>query len=347
MGSENSSNRVETALSQWKAREDRLSKLFSFSLSLNAALLKEKLRYYEMISAKYRGTNSSDERFALRIVAQERRSIEKQLYANLLVRLFRRLVVLPFRTQLMIRHEAKQVENDIRTLHDQLQRAGFKDLSARLSEQVGKDLNKFTIRVSHYANEKERLDYELSFSKDQAGRYQFGGYKASLYNDANPEDSRQQFFNAEYQVDKTEAHNLLAGRSVNKEGTWKQLDFNDRDALGNYRIKEFPSAYGFSLESVVDKLPIRELQSSGQADKVYGALNQGNRHAVSFIKDGNELRYYIEANPRLKTVNIYDEHSRKVTLNTALGNTPTEGVKLAQNENLKENHSNRKGMRVT
>ena len=63
--------------------------LFSFSLSSNRALLKEKLEYYERIAARYRGTQDQEERFALRMLRQERNRIEKQLYPNPLIRLLR------------------------------------------------------------------------------------------------------------------------------------------------------------------------------------------------------------------------------------------------------------------
>jgi len=70
-------NRVEAELNQWRSREERFSKLFSFSLSNNRALLKEKLDYYDRIAAKYKGTQDLDERFALRVLRQERNRIEK------------------------------------------------------------------------------------------------------------------------------------------------------------------------------------------------------------------------------------------------------------------------------
>ena len=70
---------------------------------------------------------------------------------------------------------------------------------------------------------------------------------------------------------------------------------------------------------------------------------------VILIKNGNEHRFYIEANPQFKSVNIYDEHSRKITLSTALGNKTMETVKQQQktNESQQVNHSTRNGMRVS
>lgn len=150
-------------------------------------------------------------------------------------------------------------------------------------------------------------------------------------------------------IDTTEAHNLLAGRSIQKDGTWVQLDFNDKDPQGNYRIKEFQSGYGYDLEKILQQLPLKELLNKSEADKLQDALKQGGRQSVSFIKDGNEQRYYIEANPQFKSVNIYDEHSRKITLATALGNKTMEAVKLMHkiNERQDESQSKRNGMRVS
>ena len=109
-----------------------------------------------------------------------------------------------------------------------------------------------------------------------------------------------------------------------------QLDLNDKDASGNHRIKEFHSGYGYDLEKTIQQIPLKELANKTQADKLKDALKQGNKQPVTLIKNGNEHRFYIEANPQFKSVNIYDEHSRKITLSTALGNKTMETVKQLQ-----------------
>lgn len=86
-----------------------------------------------------------------------------------------------------------------------------------------------------------------------------------------------------------------------------------------------------------------------ELDKLQNTLRQGNRQSVIFIKDRNEHRFYIESNPQFKSVNIYDEHSRKITLATALGNKTTETVKQMHkiNERQDENPSKRNGMSIS
>ncbi|MFH6957262.1 hypothetical protein ACHRV1_07630 [Flavobacterium aquidurense] len=344
-------NRVEMELNQWRSREERFSKLFNFSLSNNRSLIKEKLHHYERIGAKYKGTKNIEERFALQMLKQEKNKILKQLYPNLLVRLVRKLLVAPLIDQIAVQKDAKEEEKNNQALHEQVQRIGFRDLSSKIEQQIKLGHEQFTIPVSYYINEKERLDHELYFSKDQSGKYQFGGYKTTLQNDLKPEENKSQYFKLQERnsVDTKQAYNLLAGRAVQKEKSWIQLDLNDKDASGNHRIKEFHSGYGYDLEKAVQKLPLKELSNKTQADKLKDDLKQGNRLPVTLIKNGNEHRFYIEANPQFKSVNIYDEHSRKITLSTALGNKTMETVKQQQkaNESQQVNHSKRNGMRVS
>ena len=344
-------NRVEMELNQWRSREERFSKLFNFSLSNNRSLIKEKLHHYERIGTKYKGTKNIEERFALQILKQEKNKILKQLYPNLLVRLVRKMLVTPLIDQITVRKDAKEQEKNNQSLHEQMQRIGFRDLSVKIEEQIKQGHEQFTIPVSYYVNEKERLNHELSFSKDQSGKYQFEGYKTTLQNESKPEEDRSQYFKVQEgnPVDTTQAYNLLAGRAIQKEKSWIQLDLNDKDADGNHRIKEFHSGYGYDLEKAVQQLPLKELSNKTQADKLKDALKQGNRQSITLIKNGNEHRFYIEANPQFKSVNIYDEHSRKITLSTALGNKTMETVKQIQKNNRSQqlNHSKRNSMHIS
>lgn len=344
-------NRVEMELIQWRSREERFSKLFNFSLSNSRTLLKEKLHHYERIGSKYKGTKNIDERFALQILKQEKNNLLKQLYPNLLVRLIRKLVIAPLIHQIAVRKDAKEGEKNNQSLYKQVQRIGFKDLSNQIEHQIKQGQEQFTIPVSYYVNDKERLNHELSFVKDPSGQYQFEGYKASLSNELKPKENRIQYFKLQpaNSVDTTQAYNLLSGRAVQKDRSWIQLDFNDKDATGNHRIKEFNSEYGYDLEKDIQQLPLKELSNKTQADKLNDDLKRGNRLPVTFIKNGNEHQFYIEANPQFKSVNIFDKHSRKITLSTALGNKATENVKQLHktSESQQEKRSKRNGMRIS
>ncbi len=338
-------NRVERELSQWRNREDRFSKLFSFSLSSNKALLKEKLHYYERVAARYQGTKDPEERFALQVLRQERRRMERQPYPNLLIRMLRRLLVLPAREQAVIRRDARSLEENSRSLQEQIQKTGFSGLTAKLEEQIRQGQPQFSIPVSYYINERERMDHQLTFSRDHTGQYQFNGFQAKLFDESGQGGVKQHYFDSKDGMDVNRAYQLLEGRAIQKEDRWLQLDFNDKDAQGNYRVKEFHSTYGFDLQKALRDLPIKEIQDGATVYQLLGKLKQGSRESVSFLQDGKEQRYFIEANPQFKSVNIYDQHSRKITLSTALGNK-TQALKVTHKVNQQQVQAKRNGMKV-
>ncbi|MXN91174.1 hypothetical protein GR160_08015 [Flavobacterium sp. Sd200] len=164
------------------------------------------------------------------------------------------------------------------------------------------------------------------------------GYRATLHVEGKPEEKRQHYFGMKYghEINPTQAYNLLLGRAIEKDGKWLQFDLNDKDAQGNFRVKEFHSGYGYDLDKSLQSLPLRDHKNGAEIAAIKQQLLQGQRVEVSFLKDGNERRYFIEANPQHKSVNIYDEHSRKISLNTALSAKIIEAVKIADYEQVKE-----------
>ena len=101
------------------------------------------------------------------------------------------------------------------------------------------------------------------------------------------------------------------------------------------------------IDKVLQQLPLKELLNKGEADKLKEALKNGDKVSVSFIKGGNEQRFYIEANPQFKSVNIYDEHSRKITLHTALGNKTMEAMKVTHKVNEQQQQSKKNGIKIS
>jgi hypothetical protein len=137
----------------------------------------------------------------------------------------------------------KKTEQNSQSLHQQV-RAGYY-LAAKIDEQIKQGQQQFSLPVSYYINEKERLNHQLAFVKDQSCTYHFDGYKTNLYNESKPSEQRQQSFNTKngYEIDTTEAYNLLSGRAIERNGTWVQLDLNDKDPNGNFQMKEFHSGW--------------------------------------------------------------------------------------------------------
>ena len=230
-------------------------------------------------------------------------------------------------------------------LRDDMKYLGFGDnalLDQQLEEQTERTTEGFELYTDAYFDEDTRLEAKLYFRhSDKENRYFFNKFDALLIYPEEPARNRAQTFYVFLGKGVTfkESFNLLQGRSayknmINLEGekykAWIRLDFGEKDLHDNYKIKQYGLRYGYDLEKVLEKYPIRELQQEKTKAELYRSLQRGNRQSVTFDKPTKSEKMYIEANPMFKTINIYS-HVVKVTKKA--GSEPP----LPSAENVAEN----------
>lgn len=314
-------NRVEMELSQLQTREARLRKLFPSDVLKDNSLIAEKVKYYQYILLKYKDTKNTDELFILRVINKERIKLIKELYPNVIRQMFHKLIDLLLINKIKARNYTKEIHENSQYLKESLIKIGFKDTFSKIEPLLSDGQMNLNVPISRYINEKEHMDQELSFVKDVNGYYKFEGYKAILHNEQRPSERRQHFFKADDNTfTTTESYNLLAGRALEKDGHWVQFDLNDKDAQGNYRIKEFHADYGYDLQKIISSLPLKELNSAAENEELLNKLKQGSLEQVTILKNDVEQNFYIEANPHFKSVNFYDLNLKKVSLSSAVEN---------------------------
>lgn len=197
---------------------------------------------------------------------------------------------------------------------------GFGDnalLDQQLEEQTEGTAEGFELYTDAYFDEDTRLEAKLYFRhSDKEDRYFFNKFDALLVYPEEPTRNRAQTFYVFLGKGVTfkESFNLLQGRSayknmINLEGekykAWIRLDFGEKDLHDNYKIKQYGLHYGYDLEKVLERYPIKELQQEKTKAELYRSLQRGNRQSVTFDKPTKSEKMYIEANPMFKTINIY------------------------------------------
>jgi hypothetical protein len=208
-------------------------------------------------------------------------------------------------------------------LQSNLKYFGFGDqLNGALEKNIQDQKNEFQLKIEipHYNN---KMDYTLHFKKsDTTDMYFFNRYDAALQNGKPELDKIQSFYvNKGNGITAKEAFNLLEGRSVhkdliNKEGqkytAWLKIDFDNSDEKGNFKLKQFSEQYGYDLEKTLANYPIKELNDTEQKTQLLNSLQKGNAQQVTMQKDGAEAKYYIEAVPQFKNINVYDQKMHMV-----------------------------------
>jgi hypothetical protein len=313
------SNRVEQELLQFKAREERLGKLFPSDDAQGSPLLSEKVKHFTYLLTKYKATQNPDELYLLKRIEIEKEKLEKILYPNRLVQMLRKTFHFLTAEKRYSASFQKESLKSRERLFAAVQRSGFKIPREKMLPELESGRDRFTVSVTNYVNEKEHMDHQLLFVKDISGSYSYEGFKSSLHNGISSESFREHFFrNGNTSYNPKDAYHLLSGRAIEKDGSFMQLDLNDRNAEGSYRIKEFRSDYGFDLKKVIEALPLKD-KNADKIDELSNALRNGEaRTAVLEVKE-REYSFTLSANPQFKTVDIYDDNLKKINLSALRG----------------------------
>ncbi|HEY4325160.1 MAG TPA: hypothetical protein VGN20_14280 [Mucilaginibacter sp.] len=194
-------------------------------------------------------------------------------------------------------------------LQKQLLNLGFGEkMNEELEKKIKGKEKEFTLQTSQEYN-RQNVDYTLHYKAgDKDEMYFFNKYDASM------NDTKQTFYlNKGSGITAKEAYNLMDGRSVykqleNLEGekyhAWLVLDKEHKTENGNHKLKPFTDGWNFKPERAVDSMAIVGIGEEGARDKLLKSLEKGNRHQVTALKDGKEVKLFLEANPADHRVNL-------------------------------------------
>ncbi|MGG7666930.1 hypothetical protein [Dyadobacter sp. BHUBP1] len=217
-------------------------------------------------------------------------------------------------------------------LQAQVKYTGFGEgLESQLAEQIKSGAMTFSLTHQAFYGKDEAVA-TLHFKKSSQDNYFFNSYDLAVKQEGMQVPLKQSFFlGYDNNFTLKEAYNLLSGRSVYKElakliddgngrleakgekyHAWVKLDFGDKDKNDNYKEKRYHQNWGFDLDAVLSKLPIKELADPKEKERLIASLQKGNVHAVTFAIAGNEVRRYIEAVPQFRSINQYNADMERV-----------------------------------
>lgn len=208
-------------------------------------------------------------------------------------------------------------------LADNIKYAGFgEDLKPALERAMREGKPEFQLQFSAEFNKKP-FEATLNFRKsDTSDMYFFNNYHAVMERNNGEKPGQTFYLNKGKGITAKEAFNLLDGRVVHKdlvtkEGqpykAWLQLNPDVKNAAGNMKMEQIHEKYGYDLRGAVAKFSVAELADPKQEKDLLASLKKGNVQSVTIEKDGASHKMFLEADPRYKTVKLYDEHMKLVT----------------------------------
>ncbi len=258
----------------------------------------------------------------------------------------------------LIKQKTNSMNNEnAEFLQNQIKYAGFgEELNGALVKALKADEGEFTLNHSHKFG-KDDVDSALHFKRSkESDMYFFNSYDVAMKKEAGKDITNTFYINQGQSITLKEAYNLLNGRAVEKELTrklspeetlqykaemklpreqrglpenwekaptyqaWIKLDMNHRDKNGNFEMKQYHENFGFKLEDVLAKLPLRKMDAS-TTDDLLGSLKKGNVAQVSFNVDGNDKKMFLAADPQFKAITVYDANMNLARKETYSQNT--------------------------
>ncbi|MNI61537.1 hypothetical protein D3C73_1168160 [compost metagenome] len=197
---------------------------------------------------------------------------------------------------------------------------------------------KFELKFEKEINGK-KVEANLKYSLSNQGNYFFNAYDLKInQTDKEPLERTFKVDNKET-FSLKEAFNLLEGRSVLKSysnfekgkedskitelQSWSYLDAsikNNKRETANEgengvvtkNIAVMRKCNDYDLDSLVSMYPIKNIEIPGKKADLVQSLQRGNLQSVLLEKDGEYKKHFIEASPKFKTINIYNEQMVKL-----------------------------------
>lgn len=338
-------NRIEAEMIGWQAKEQRLAGLFSASVLQSRDFQKEKLAHFERILGRHPAGLAADERTTLRLLGREAKDLERKLYPNLVFRLMRRAAIKLFQPAIDGKREVRMASQE-RDLHETIKKIGLNVPTAQIGKKMRTGVASFDIPVSQYTTQGKRADFELHFALDNRGNFQLSQITAQHQHENK---TLKQSFDAQHHPELTANRiiNLMEGRAVLSGERWLQLDLNDKDRDGNYRMKQFYPGYGFDLHKTLQQWPIKELKKPELKQQLISALQVGEKVQATLELRGEKTMVELQVNPQFKAVNaVKQQNGQKLTLAEAQGEQvkPLQSISKDQKPVLKM--SKRNGLSV-
>ncbi|WP_426672113.1 hypothetical protein ACPPVU_12865 [Mucilaginibacter sp. McL0603] len=232
---------------------------------------------------------------------------------------------------------------------NQLLYLGFgEEIAQPLQQKIEQGLTEFTLPHTRKFGQDETQS-TLYFSKgDQKDMTFFNRFDVTLKQSGKDDLTQSFFVGKEYNYTLQERYNMMDGRFAYREQPkvapkevegevkmvptgetyfgWKGLNFKESDKHGNF----LPKTMFWNHEKELVKYPVKELAEPYDHKRLLASLEKGNKANATIIKDGQEIKGTIAANPRMQRFDFYDGTGQSLIVKQV------ERKKLAPSENLEK-----------
>jgi hypothetical protein len=302
---------INRVLQTWQSWDERLSEI-EVAIGRGgqqARIIQQlKLEHFQRCRHFKAGAPRADEQAFLPLLDAAIRTLEKQVYPNILQRLFNRLKNVLRDRPAFINQWQQQRSDNLAQLKSELAQAGFSDFAANLEKQLTPEQSKQVISLSSQVEKGKQFNVSLHFEKDQQDLFRFTLIDATLKAADGKLAQKHQFKTEEWPGLKAiQIKNLLDGRAIKQKFTditgsqrshWLELPANGE-------LKRFTQEYGYDLQTAIENLKADGLTPAGETVTLQ-KLELGQQVPAIWKHAGIPEMIYLQADPAHKRIRLAD-----------------------------------------
>ncbi|MEB0280715.1 hypothetical protein [Mucilaginibacter sp. 10B2] len=303
-------NRVLLAFKTWEDRKKEIEPLFKAGAADAGSLARLQLDHLRQAAYRLRQTVRPDEKPFMLLLNNQVAKLEKQLFPNVLVRLFSQLKDRLLDGPIYLRQQEKQRTQNLEMLKIQLKDAGLGSLNGRLEQHLDPDQKQVILPLDCQLGPEKRLTLDLHFKMDAHGEFQLNQIGGKLMENGKVAKSQEFDLNEWPNLKTNQIWSLLEGRAMKQQYTDATGHENNRWVeLGANTVQHYDPNYGFDIRTALDALPA----ITRNKDELVRYLENGQQVPTYWKQGRSYVSINVQADPANRTISLFDDKLHPTT----------------------------------
>jgi hypothetical protein len=303
-------NRVLLTFKAWEDRKKEMEPLLKAGSADERILARLQLDHLRKANHRLNANTQPDEKPFMTLLNSHMIRLEKQLYPNLLRRLFSRLNDRFLDGPAYLKQQAQQRTDNIESLKAQLKASGLSSVAGRLENHLNLDHKKISLPLDCRRSPDERLNFDLHFEQDPYGNFQLNRLHGSLLHHKKMVRSHQFELNDWPNLKSNQALSLLEGRAMKQQYIDASGHQNHRWVeLGPKGVQHYHPEHPFDVKTALTAMP----SITGNKEELIRYMENGQQIPTHCKQGGQFQSIFIQADPANQTLKLFDAKQKAIT----------------------------------
>lgn len=322
---EKAANRVLLAFKTWEERKKDIEPMLKTGTADVLTLSRLQLDHLRQARHRLRQTARRDEKPFMILLNNQVARLEKQLYANPLIRMFSQLKDKFFDGPAYLKQQQRLRDNNIESLKIQLKDAGLGSIAGRLENHLDPELRSVAVPLACQLDPENRLTFTLYFEKDTQGDFQLESLHTALRYKGVIGQAHHFQLKDWPGLKANQAWSLLEGRALKQ--TYIDASGQEKQRwveMGKYGIQHYAPDYVFDIRTALDAMPA----ITRNKEELIRYLENGQQVPTHWKQGRQYQSIYIQADPANRCIKLLDDKFRPVTAEKLNQNLARQGLKV-------------------